>query len=58
MPKCPDYDPDKVFQRFKVLEFPPSFVGLSTVQFLDVEVDLKKSAYLKTMCEGHLVVGS
>ncbi|XP_022820920.1 uncharacterized protein LOC111352582 [Spodoptera litura] len=55
MPKCPDYDPDKVFQRFKVLEFPPSFVGLSTTQLLDVEVDLNKSAYLKTKCEGRLV---
>ncbi|KAF9415601.1 hypothetical protein HW555_006809 [Spodoptera exigua] len=55
MSTCPSYDPDKVFQRFKVVEFPPSFVGLSTTQLLDVEIDLNKSAYLKTMCEGRLM---
>ncbi|CAH0700565.1 unnamed protein product [Spodoptera exigua] len=55
MSTCPSYDPDKVFQRFKVVEFPPSFVGLSTTRLLDVEIDLNKSAYLKTMCEGRLM---
>lgn len=56
MYECDRYDPDNVFKRFKVVEFPISFVGLSTTQYLDVEVDLSKSAYLKTMCEGNLLV--
>ncbi|XP_047042385.1 uncharacterized protein LOC124646308 [Helicoverpa zea] len=55
MSKCNNYNPDNVFKRFKVIEFPPSFVGLSTKQILDVDVDLRKSAYLKTMCEGRLM---
>lgn len=56
MPGCDSYNPDNVFKRFKVVEFPVSFVGLSTMQPLDVEIDLSKSAYLKTMYEGNLMV--
>ena len=56
MPKCNNYDPDNVFKRFQVVEFPTSYVGLSTTQVLDVDIDLSKSAYLKTMCEGKLMV--
>lgn len=56
MPGCDGYNPDNVFKRFKVLEFPTSFVGLSTSQELDVELDLESSAFLKTMYEGHLWV--
>ncbi|KAJ8729394.1 hypothetical protein PYW08_000975 [Mythimna loreyi] len=55
MSKCNNYNPDNVFKRFKVVEFPTSFVGLSTTQILDVDVDLSRSAYLKTMCEGRLM---
>lgn len=56
MSNCVSYNPDNVFTRFKVLEFPISFVGLSTTLELDVEVDLNTSAYLKTLCEGRLMV--
>lgn len=56
MSKCNNYNPDNVFKRFKVVEFPTSFVGLSTTQILNVDVDLSRSAYLKTMCEGRLMV--
>lgn len=58
MPKCNNFDPDNVFKRFKVVEFPKSYVGLSTTQILDVDVDLSRSAYLKTMCEGQLMVSN
>lgn len=53
---CVRYNPDNVFKRFKMIEFPTSFVGLSTTKALDVEVDLNHSAYLKTMCDNHLRV--
>ncbi|CAD0196125.1 unnamed protein product [Chrysodeixis includens] len=52
---CKNYDPDKVFHRFKVVEFPKTFVQLSTSLDLDVETNLKNSAYLKTMCDGKLM---
>ncbi|XP_026726969.1 uncharacterized protein LOC113493273 [Trichoplusia ni] len=55
MSSCNKYNPDKVFHRFKVVEFPASFVQLSTSQVLDVQVDLTCSAYLKTMCDGKLM---
>ncbi|XP_026727315.1 uncharacterized protein LOC113493508 [Trichoplusia ni] len=55
MLSCKNYNPDKVFQRFKVVEFPATFVQLSTSQVLDVDVDLNHSAYLKTMCDGKLM---
>ncbi|KAJ0181891.1 hypothetical protein K1T71_002613 [Dendrolimus kikuchii] len=51
---CYEYNPDNIFKRFKVVEFPISFVNLSTVQNLDVEVDLNTSAYLKTTHDGLL----
>nr|XP_053605097.1 uncharacterized protein LOC128672171 isoform X2 [Plodia interpunctella] len=53
--ECELYKPDNVFKRFKVVEFPISFVGLSTTQYLDVEVNLNNSAYLKTTCNGQLL---
>lgn len=56
MSVCELYNPDNVFRRFKVVEFPISFVGLSTTRELDVETDLNTSAYLKTMCDGRLMV--
>ncbi|KOB79187.1 Uncharacterized protein OBRU01_00922, partial [Operophtera brumata] len=56
MPECDRYDPDIVFKRFKIVEFPASLVGLSTTRPLDVEVDLSKSAYLKTTYEGNLLL--
>ncbi|XP_047544580.1 uncharacterized protein LOC125076895 [Vanessa atalanta] len=55
MSNCNSYNPDDVFKRFKVVEFPISFVGLSTTLELDVEFDLDTSAYLKTLCEGRLM---
>ncbi|CAH0603100.1 unnamed protein product [Chrysodeixis includens] len=55
MSSCKKYDPDKVFHRIKVVEFPMTFVELSTSLDLDVEVDLNNSAYLKTMCDGKLM---
>lgn len=54
--ECDRYNPDNVFKRFKMIEFPTSFVGLSTTKALDVEVNLTISAYLKTMCDNHLLV--
>lgn len=54
--KCNLYDPDNVFQRLKVLEFPISYVGLSITQLLNLEFDLNTSVYIKTMCEGTLMV--
>lgn len=53
---CEFYNPDNIFRRFKVVEFPISFAELSTTRELDVEADLYSSAYLKTTCEGHLMV--
>ncbi|XP_059060425.1 uncharacterized protein LOC131853529 [Achroia grisella] len=53
--ECDCYKPDNVFNRFKLIEFPISFVGLSSTQYLDVEVDLNTSAYLKTMHAGKLL---
>ncbi|XP_013188791.2 uncharacterized protein LOC106133563 [Amyelois transitella] len=53
--ECELYQPDNVFKRFKVVEFPISFVGLFTTQLLDVEVNLQTSAFLKTMCNGKLM---
>lgn len=58
MSHCQRYNPDNIFTNFKVIEFPISYVGLWTTQFLDLEIDLSKSAYLKTMCEGNLLVGN
>ncbi|XP_072937336.1 uncharacterized protein [Epargyreus clarus] len=55
MTTCNNFSPDNIFNRFKVVEFPVSFVGLSTTQELNVEVNLNRSAYLKTMCEGKLL---
>lgn len=52
------YNPDTVFQHFKVVEFPVSIVGLSTSQKLDLKVDFNKFAYLRTVCEGKLMVSS
>ncbi|CAG9784373.1 unnamed protein product [Diatraea saccharalis] len=53
--ECERYNPDNVFKRFKTIEFPTSFVGLSTTKVLDVEVDLNVSAYLKTMFDNKLM---
>lgn len=55
-PICELYDPDTVFEHFRVVEFPMSIVGLSTSQKLDLTVDFNKSAYLRTVCEGKLMV--
>ncbi|XP_075991628.1 cilia- and flagella-associated protein 47-like [Anticarsia gemmatalis] len=55
MSVCLRYNPDNVFYRFKLVEFPISYVGLATTQFLDVDINISKSAYLKTMCEGRLL---
>ncbi|XP_023936629.2 uncharacterized protein LOC112044874 [Bicyclus anynana] len=55
MSSCYNYNLDNVFKRFQVVEFPISFVGLSTKRELDVEIDLIHSAYLKTFCEGTLM---
>nr|XP_034828771.1 cilia- and flagella-associated protein 47-like isoform X2 [Maniola hyperantus] len=55
MSACGSFNPDNVFKQFKVVEFPISFVGLSTTLELDVEVDLNISAYLKTICGGCLM---
>lgn len=54
---CNLFNPDNIFRRFKVVEFPITFVGLSTALELDVDADLNVSAYLKTNCDGHLMVG-
>lgn len=54
---CNLFNPDNIFRRFKVVEFPITFVGLSTTLELDVDADLNISAYLKTNCNGNLVVG-
>lgn len=53
---CSSYNPDNVFKRFEVVEFPISFVGLSTTRELNVEIDLNNAAYIKTVCEGRLMV--
>ncbi|CAG4944631.1 unnamed protein product [Colias eurytheme] len=55
MHSCNFYNLDNVFKRFKVVEFPISFVGLSTSQVLDVENDLTTCAFLKTIYEGKLL---
>ncbi|XP_045766364.1 uncharacterized protein LOC123868056 isoform X2 [Maniola jurtina] len=55
MSSCNSFNLDNVFKRFKVMEFPISYVGLSTTLELDVEVDLNVSAYLKTICGGCLM---
>ncbi|XP_026757067.2 uncharacterized protein LOC113516796 [Galleria mellonella] len=55
MTACDRYKPDNVFNRFKMVEFPISFVGLSSTKYLDVEVDLSTSAYLKTTYDGNLL---
>lgn len=57
-PICEMYDPDAVFQHFRVVEFPMSIVGLSTSQKLDLEVNFNKFAYLRTVCEGKLMVSA
>lgn len=54
--ECDCFNLDKVFQRFKIVEFPISFVGLSTTEDLDVQVDLNKTTYFKTLYEGVLMV--
>lgn len=54
---CNFYNLDNVFKRFKVVEFPVSFIGLSTTRELDVDIDLNNTAYIKTICEGRLMVG-
>lgn len=56
MTLCESYNPDNIFRRFRVIEFPASFVGLSSTQDLNVEIDLHTRAYLKTMCKGSLLV--
>lgn len=56
MSECALFNPDKVFRRFKLVDFPTSYVELSTKQILDVEINLNTSAYLKTLCEGDLLV--
>lgn len=53
---CNFYNLDNVFKQFKVVEFPISFVGLSTSQVLDVENDLNTCTYLKTIYDGNLMV--
>lgn len=57
-PICETYDPDTVFQHFRIVEFPMSIVGLSTSQKLDLNMDYKKFAYLRTVCDGKLMVRS
>ncbi|XP_045521413.1 uncharacterized protein LOC123712396 isoform X1 [Pieris brassicae] len=52
---CSFYNLDNVFKQFKVVEFPISFVGLSTSQVLDVENDLNTCSYLKTIYDGNLI---
>lgn len=54
--ECDRHNPDNVFKRFKMIGFPISFVGLSTSNTLDVEVDLTVSAYLKTLYDSQLLV--
>lgn len=53
---CEGYDPDHKFRRFRVVEFPVTLVGLSSTIFLDIDVNLKTTSYIKTLCEGKLVV--
>ncbi|RVE50450.1 hypothetical protein evm_004875 [Chilo suppressalis] len=55
VPECNKCNLDTVFKRFKSIEFPTSFVGLSTIKTLDVEIDLSVSAYLKTMYNNKLM---
>ncbi|KAL4708064.1 hypothetical protein ACJJTC_009843 [Scirpophaga incertulas] len=52
---CTKYDPDNVFKKINLIEFPISFVGLSTTKILDVEKDLSVSIYLKTMYKNELL---
>lgn len=54
--KCYEYDPDKVFRRFRVVEFPTSFVGLCTEDELELDANLATSTYLKTSYKGKLEV--
>lgn len=56
MSDCDQYNPDNVFKRFKMIDFPVSFVGLSTERYLDVETNLARDSYLKTTCNGSLLV--
>lgn len=53
---CEEYNPDNVFKTFKVVEFPISYVNLSTTQNLNIEADLNTSAYLKTTHDGQIWV--
>ncbi|XP_037877716.1 uncharacterized protein LOC110386039 isoform X1 [Bombyx mori] len=53
--QCTRFNPDNIFQRFEVIEFPICFVGLSMTKILNVGVDLNSCAYIKTKHEGRLV---
>ncbi|XP_049867224.1 cilia and flagella-associated protein 47-like isoform X2 [Pectinophora gossypiella] len=55
MSDCEAYDPNNVFKRFKLFEFPISFVGLSTTLPLDLEIDVTTSGYFKTINMGSLM---
>ncbi|CAK1603077.1 unnamed protein product [Parnassius mnemosyne] len=56
MTVCLNYDPENVYKRLKVVEFPICIVGLSISKIIDIEEsDLYTSAYLKTMCQGALM---
>lgn len=55
---CSSYEPNKIFENFRVIEFPFTFVDISNEVEIDVGVNLNKSAFMVTSLNGKIMVSS